>query len=157
MPGDALRDRPLAQTLLGERNEQRRGLGGHASIASTPQNRFLVCASPDGAFRRNHGDVAGPGRQTGRFRSRLDDAHDRHTPEPLADPGHACGRRRVARNDQALHAVIGERLRGLKGVARDSLWALGSVRETGGIAEIDEALVRQLRRQRLQNRQSSDA
>src|SRR5581483_9145030 len=119
--------------------------------------RILIGTTTDGPLRRDDGDVTGPGCQASGLRAGLDHTDHGHVADPLADrrqPHRGSG---VAGNDEALHAVTCKRLRCLQRVAHDRLRALGAVRQTSGVAEIDEPLPRQLRRKGLEDREAADA
>src|SRR5687768_9122506 len=103
----------------------------------------------------DHPDIPGASYPRCRARARLDDADDRKV--VLVAQSRQCVRRSgIARNDDSLDSLIAQKGRDLPAVANHRLGTLGPVRDSRGIAEINDALVRQLSRQLSDNGESAN-
>src|SRR5213080_2556878 len=66
-----------------------------------------------------------------------------------------CGRR-VARDDERFYALLGEERRDLAAVAPNGFRALRSVGNASGVAEVRDALVRQLSHELVRDSETTD-
>src|SRR5947209_16962624 len=67
------------------------------------------------------------------------------------------GRRRIAGDDERLHALLDEKRSDLAAIAPDGVRALGPVGDTCSIAEVRHALVRQLLHHGVGDGETADA
>src|SRR5450631_3217762 len=98
-------------------------------------------------------------RTRGRYRdrgTRLDDADDRNGGIPEAQSIQRRSRGRVAGNDQTANAAGDERVRALERIPHDACGALRSVRQSRGVTQVDESLLRQCGAQGAQDGQPAD-
>ena len=149
--------RAVAPALLRQRDEQRAGPRDHRRLRQATVNRRLVCAATHRALGRDHRDAPGTRCCASRRCAGLHHAQHRHGRELGSQVVERHGGGGVARHHQALHAALAQQRRGLQRVAADRCGALRTVREPRRVAEVDEVLVRQRRRERAQHREPADA
>ena len=89
-------------------------------------------------------------------RAGLDDADHRHV-QLFAQRAERVRRRRVAGDDDALHALIAQKAGDLAAVAPHGVGTLRAVRHARRVAEVDDALVRKLAHDFVRDRQPADA
>jgi hypothetical protein len=155
--GHGLRDRAPSPPLLGQSDEEGASAGDHYPVLATTVDRALVGAATDRALAADHDDVAFLGGVTGGVRSGIDDADQGQGREVPAKLVQRDRRRGVAGDDEHLDAAFDEDPGRLPGVARDRPWALGPVRQPGGIPEVEEGLARKSTTKGAQHGEPADA
>ena len=143
-------------SLLGERDEERRGLTGHLGARRLARDGARIRARRDGAGRRQHPDASARRRLHRRARARLDDLEHRQVelhPQPLRRHG-ADG---VAGDHQRLHLPGLEMARTRQRVLHDCVGALRPVRDARRVAQVDDVLVRQRRSQRAHDGEATES
>ena len=153
---DETRRLVIGPSFLDERNEQRTGARRDAHVGIERANRSLVRARLDRAHGADHADVPAARRGDRGARARLDDADHRHV-HLLAQHGERVRRGRVARDDDALHALVAQEAGDLAAVPANGVGTLRTVRHARRVAEVDDALVRELANDFVRDRQSADA
>ena len=145
--------------LLGERHEQGAGHPADPGVGAPRRDARRVLAAADGPLGADDADVTGARRAQGRLDPGLDHAEDGHV-ERL--PGELerverPGRGGVAGDDERLDPagvqVAGHAAR----VADDRLGAARAVGDAGGVAEVEQVLVRQGLRDGGEHGQPADA
>ena len=147
----------LRPALFGERHEHLAGPLHHAHVAFKRADGARVGLALHRPFGGDHGDaaVAGGG----------DAARAPGSITPITGTGASAsarrperhGRGRVAGDHHHLHTFGDEVTRRLERIGLHRLGALGAVGEAGGIAEIDEGLIRQARGKGAQHREPAHA
>ena len=151
------RDRGLRPALLGERDEHLAGPLHYAHLASEGLNGTGVGLALHRAFGGDHRDAPVARGGDGSSRARLDHPDHRHRRERFCQRGKRHGGGRVAGDHHHLHALGDQEPRRLQRIGLHRLGAFGAVGEAGGVAEIDESLLRQPRSQRAQHREPAHA
>src|SRR5438477_233177 len=129
--------------LLDEWHEQRTRARRDTHVRIEILNRALVGARVNRARGPDDADVSPGARAHRGARARFDDA--KHGDRQLLSQRRKRVRRRgVARDDDRFDVLGAQELRYLAAVSANGVGALGSVWDTRGVAEIDDALIRQL-------------
>ncbi len=164
---DAARDGIVAPTFFGQGYEQRTSAFEHVDCRINSRNRFRISGALHSRFGGDHSDSALVPRPASlHFSNRL--AQDRR---PRARPNHphdidlqsASNRRQrerrsgVASDDQHLDSVRRQETRILNCVPLNRRQRLCAVRHPRRVAQIDEALIRQMLMQRAIDSKSADA
>jgi hypothetical protein len=131
----------LGPTLLGERDEQGRGLPVRLDARRARGERTRVRSRSDGARGGEHADLEDACGLGGGSRAGLDDAQHRKI-ELHAQALGGDGAHRVAGDDDGLHPARHQVIRARERVARHGGRPLRPVGDASGVAEVDDVLVR---------------
>ena len=147
----------LRPALFGERHEHLAGPLHHAHVACKRADGARVGLALHRPFGGDHGDAAVAGGGDGGACAWLDHPDHRHRRERLGKTPERHGRGRVAGDHHHLHTFGDEVTGRLERIGLHRLGAFGAVGEAGGIAEIDEGLIRQARGKGAQHREPAHA
>ena len=154
----------LRPAFLGQRHEERTGRVEDLARGIEGPDRAAVRVGRDGRLRREDGDrparsarrLAGARRENRRGRAGRHDpdyGHGRH----LHDRVEREGGRGVARDDDGLHAVVEEEPDRAARVAPHGLRGLRPVGEARRVPEVEQPLVREAARDRVEDGEAADA
>src|SRR5207302_10258620 len=153
---DLSRDGVIDPALFHEGNEERTGARGHADGGIEVPDGSLVRTGVHGARRTNDTDVSSATRPYRGAGAGLDDAEDGHRELVTKDRQRVRGRG-VARDDDRFHVLITQERRDLAAVSADRVGTLGAIGDTRRVAEIHDALVRQLPHELMDDGETADA
>ena len=156
-PGDALHLGAGRLSALDQLDETRTRLLEQLDVLAGHRDRAHIRPRRHGERGADHPDTAVTRRLHGCSNGRFDHFDQRDVRIRVADVVQAGARRRVAGDDEHLHAFVDEQPCDVVHVTADFVALERPIRTARGIAVIDDRLPREVVEQRARNGQSADA